>query len=495
MSNPSNPILSHDPATGVWGTRYMVATGNPLAAQAACDVLAEGGSAIDAAIAADAVLGVVEPMATGIGGDLLAMIVPPDGAPVAYNGTGHSPLALDASLVRELPGQRIPERHPLSVTTPGVVRGWHDVHACHGRLPFARLLRPAIETARAGFAVGRVCAGEWALFEPVLRRDATCAALYRAGATPKAGETFANPELAAVLEAIAHDGPAAFYHGAPARAAAQASAASGGVLSERDFAQHRGEFTTPVSADFRGLTVLECPPNTHGIAVLEALTELEPMTLRADDADTTLAMVGAMKRAMAHAKATVADPAGNTVCTVVVDGEGLAVTLMSSVFKRFGSGIGVPGCGFVLQNRAFGFSAPGHINGVAPHKRPYHTVIPGAALKNGRFHAGFGVVGGAMQPQGHVQLLVRLAAWQQPLQAAIDAPRWRLESDTTLAIEAGTPAHIVQALRAAGYTDPAGAGELGGRSDFGGAQFVMRAADGRLVGGSDKRKDGLARGA
>ncbi|HRP97109.1 MAG TPA: gamma-glutamyltransferase [Rhodocyclaceae bacterium] len=484
----------HKDSAGVWGERQMVATGHPLAAQAALEVLDADGSAIDAAIAADALLGVVEPMATGIGGDLLAMIVAPGEPPLAYNGTGHAPFALDASLVRELPGQRIPERHPLSVTTPGVVQGWHDLHARYGRLPFARLLQPAIATARAGFAVGRVSAGEWALFAHVLRSDAASAALYRAGRPPQAGEIFTNPELAAVLEAVAHDGPAAFYHGAPARAAAQASQACGGVLEARDFEAHHGDFCTPASASFRGLTVLECPPNTHGIAVLEALRELEPQPLGEDDPDTAVAMVGAMQRAMAHAKATVADPAGNTVCTVVVDADGLAVTLMSSVFKRFGSGIGVPGCGFVLQNRAFGFSAPGHINGVAPHKRPYHTVIPGAALRDGRFHAGFGVVGGAMQPQGHVQLLVRLAVWQQPLQAAIDAPRWRLESDTTLAIETGTPEPVVRALRAAGYADPAGAGELGGRSDFGGAQFVLRAPDGRLVGGSDRRKDGIALG-
>ena len=178
---------------------------------------------------------------------------------------------------------------------------------------------------------------------------------------------------------------------------------------------------------------------------------------------------------------------------MVVDADGLAISLMSSIFKRFGSGIAVPGCGFVLQNRGFGFSAPGHINGPAPGKRPYHTVVPGAALKDGRFHAAFGVVGGAMQPQGQVQLLLRIAAWGEAPQAALDAPRWRLESDTALAIEAGMPSPVVAALRAAGYTDPVGSGELGGRSDFGGAQWVMRDADGGLIGASDKRKDGLAR--
>ena len=485
------PIID---ATGVRGTRYMVATGHPLAAQAAAEMLEAGGSAVDAAIAADAVLGVVEPMATGIGGDLLAMIVEPDGSAMSYNGTGRSPIGLDPDSVLALPGQRIPERHPLSVTAPGVVRGWHDLHQRHGRLAFERLFGPAVRAAHDGFAVGRVCAGEWALFRKVIESDEASARLYRAGRPPLAGEQFSNPELARVLEAVGFDGPDAFYEGDPARAAAAASQARGGVLSEEDFRRHRGEFVTPASARFRDLTVLECPPNTHGVAVLDALTELDAMTLLADDPDTVCAMVGAMGRAMKRAKETVCDPAGNTVCTVVVDSDGLAITLMSSVFKRFGSGIGVPGCGFVLQNRAFGFSSPGRVNGVAPGRRPYHTVIPGAALRDGRFHAGFGVVGGAMQPQGHVQLLVRTNVWNQPLQAAIDAPRWRLESDTALAIESGTPEAVARALRAAGYVDPAGDGELGGRSDFGGAQWVMRAADGSLVGGSDRRKDGLAYG-
>lgn len=469
----------------------MVATGHQLAAQAAVHMLREGGSAIDAAIAADAVLGVVEPMATGIGGDLLAMVVQGDGQAVSYNGTGRAPVAFTTDLVEALPGHRIPERHVLSVTTPGVVRGWHDLHQRYGRTPWKRLF-PAAITAAQGFAVAPVAAREWALFESVLRADPVCARLYRAGAVPGARDFFSNPELAALLTAIAHDGPDAFYRGIPATAAEKAVRSLGGVLGVQDFTAHHGDFCEPISATFRGLTVLECPPNTHGVAVLHALDELEQLALEPRDPQTMVAVVQSMGRAMQHAKETVADPAGNTVCTVVVDHDGLAVTLMSSVFKRFGSGICVPGCGFVLQNRGFGFSTPGHINGPGPSRRPYHTVVPGAALKDGRFHAGFGVVGGAMQPQGHVQLLLRIAAWGQPLQAAIDAPRWRLESDTALAIEAGMPDDIHRALRAAGYMEPGGVGELGGRSDFGGAQVVMRTSQGGLVGGSDRRKDGLA---
>ncbi|EHP39689.1 gamma-glutamyltransferase [Cupriavidus basilensis OR16] len=486
MTTPASASRAN-PAEGVRAPHCMVATGHPLAAEAALQVLREGGSAIDAALAADAILGVVEPMATGIGGDMLAMIVEPDGHAVSYNGTGRAPAAFPMHALAGLPKQRIPERHALSLTTPGAVRGWEELHRRYGRLAWRRLFAPAIALARDGFAVAPVAAREWALFDRVLHQDPVCAALYRAGRPPAAGEAFSNPELAATLSAIAAEGADAYYLGKPAQAAEMASRTAGGALAAADFAAHRGDFCTPVSTDFRGLTVLECPPNTHGVAILHALDELgelDPAWLAEDDPAAVLRTVQAMGRAMQY----------DTVCTVVVDRDGLAVTLMTSIFKRFGSGIAVPGCGFVLQNRGFGFAGPGHINSPAPAKRPYHTVVPGAALRGGRFHAGFGVVGGLMQPQGQLQLLVRLAAWQQPLQAALDAPRWRLESDTALAIEAGMPPAIVRALRDAGYSDPAGLGELGGRSDFGGAQIVMRDASGELLGASDKRKDGIALG-
>ncbi|QHI98601.1 gamma-glutamyltransferase [Xylophilus rhododendri] len=480
---------------GVVAANCMVATGHPLASAAARQMLLAGGSAVDAAIAADAVLGVVEPMATGIGGDMLAMVVQADGTPVSYNGTGRAPAGLETSLVEALPDQRIPERHPYAVTVPGAVRGWADMHGRFGRLPWPELFAPAIAAAMNGFEVAPVCAREWALFAKVLLRDPASAEPYRATQPPKAGERFANPALGRVLSDIAEQGPDAFYFGAAARAAARNVQALGGVLTAEDFANHSGHFCAPASTSFRGLTVLECPPNTHGVAVLRALDALEPLQLDPSDPATVVKTVQAMGEAMQWAQRTVADPAGNTVCTVVVDRDGLAVTLMTSVFKRFGSGIAAPGCGFVLQNRGFGFSKPGHINGPAPGKRPYHTVVPGAALQDGRFFGAFGVVGGAMQPQGQLQLLLRVAAFGEPLQAALDAPRWRLESQSALAIEAGMPDAVTRALREAGYTDPVGAGELGGRSDFGGAQFVMRRADGMLVGASDLRKDGVAWGA
>lgn len=477
---------------GVLGEVAMVATGHPLAAQAAKKQLLTGGSAVDAAIAADAVLGVVEPMATGIGGDLLAMLVPPGAAPVTYNGTGCAPLALTPELIAALPEGRIAERHPLSVTMPGVVQGWYDLHQRYGRRPWAELFADAIRIARDGFAVAPVAAREWALFQPVIARDPAAAQLYRASAVPKAGEVFTNPALARLLQEISRHGPEAFYYGRIPVAAQRAMRGHGGVLSAQDFAAHRGFFCPPVSDKFRGAEIYQCPPNTHGVAVLHALGALDALDLEMDSPATTLEMVRAMGQAMEYAKQTVADPAGNTVCTTVVDGQGLAVTLMSSIFKRFGSGFAVAEGGFVLQNRGHGFSQPGHINGAAAGKRPYHTVVPGAATRDGQLLGVLGVVGGAMQPQGQVQLLCRMLAGGEAPQEALDKPRWRLEGQRALAIEQGMAQPVIDVLRAAGFHQPHGVGELGGRSDFGGAQCIMRLPDGRLCGASDKRKDGVA---
>ena len=469
----------------------VVATGNPLAAQAAKKMLLAGGSAVDAAIAADAVMGVVEPMATSVGGDILAMIFQLDGRVTSYNGTGRAPVGLDVSKIASLPGAHISERHPLSVTTPGVVRGWWDLHRRYGRLDWERLFCPAIQHARDGFAVAKVAALEWALFDSVLHLDPVCARLFRAGHPPAVGDPFRNPELADTLERIGHEGPGVFYQGSIASAASRAVQALGGVLSTEDFKTHDGVFVEPLSAMFYGARVHQCPPNTHGVAILDALVAIQKADGDPKDPATWVHIVEATATAMKEAKRTVADPSGNTVCTVVADTDGLAVTLMSSVFKRFGSGIAVPGGGFCLQNRGFGFSEPGHINGPAPRKRPYHTVVPGLATVDGRFYLGMGVVGGLMQPQGQIQILTRVLAWREALQDALDAPRWRLEAGNTLAIEKGHLDSVVQALRTAGYQPPhRQSGELGGRSDFGGAQAVMRSREGVWLGATDPRKDG-----
>lgn len=471
------------------GAHWAVAAGHPLAVRAAQSMLALNGSAVDAAIAADAVMGVVEPMATGIGGDLLAMIAPPDSRPLAYNGSGAAPMSLTAAQVQELPGARIPERHILSITTPGLVRGWWDVHQRYGRLEWARLFQPAIEAAREGFKVATVAAREWHIFNFVLHRDPVCAALYRAANPPTAGERYANPELAAVLQEIAEQGPDAFYLGRPAQQAEQAMAQAQGLLCAEDFRRHQGFFCEPVSATLGEFSLFECPPNTHGVAVLEAVQAAWSRPV--DECEAELALVQATETAMSNAARVVCDPAGNTVCTVVVDSDGLAVTFMSSIFKRFGSGYAVPGCGFVLQNRGFGFSELGHINGPGPGRRPYHTVVPSLALRAGQFHMGLGVVGGLMQPQGQIQIWTRVLRDGWPLEQALYAARWRLEGSGRLALEEGFDPGCANFLRENGYASPdKGVGELAGRSDFGGAQAVERLADGRLKAVSDPRKDG-----
>lgn len=476
-------------------TQSMIATGNPLAAHCAQRILAAGGNAIDAAIAADIVMGVVEPMATGIGGDMLAMVVPV-GTPVqSYNGSGRAPLALNTDDVARLPGGRIPERHPLSLTTPGLVRGWHDLHQQYGQLDWPLLFKDAIQLCFDGFPVYPIVASEWKVFDHVLHADPGCTRMYHGGTPPVAGERFYNPPLGHTLTQIQHEGWQPFYHGDMARHIEHAAQRMGGVLTAQDLATHQGNYCEPASADMGDVRLYQCPPNTHGIAVLNALSSLDLDACQQESPESVLQMLRATERAMTHASATVCDPAGNTVCTVIVDKDGLAVTLMSSIFKRFGSGIAVPEGGFVLQNRGHGFSEPGHINGAAPGRRPYHTVVPGAATRQGDFFMGMGVVGGLMQPQGQIQILTRNLIWEQSIEHAVQAPRWRLEGPGKLAIEDDMPADITAALRAAGYHKPdPKTGELAGRSDFGGAQAVRRNHNGELEGVSDKRKDGIALG-
>lgn len=467
----------------------MIATGNLLAVTAGKEILERGGSAIDAAIAADIVMGIVEPMATSIGGDLLAMIIEPNGNPISYNGTGRSARAFSRELLKDFPNLQIPERSVHSITVPGVVRGWWDLHQRYGKLNWGELFTFGMQIASDGFAVSKVSAGEWRLFDKVLHTDKVSAQTFRAGNPPVEGEMFSNPDLADVLRNIQKLGPKGFYEDYPAARCVEAIKSYGGVLDMIDFVSHTGNFCPPLEGKFKDVTVLECPPNTHGIAVLEALKLLDDEKWDLNDPSSALKAVQAMKAGMQKAKKVVADPAGNTVCTVVVDSDGLAITLMTSVFKRFGSGISAPGCGFVMQNRGFGFSPPGHINEAAPSKRPFHTVVPAGAIKNGKFFAGFGVVGGAMQPQGQLQILLRVIGSNQNLKLALDSPRWRLEGENSLAVEAGMPDEIIKVLREAGYHEPNN-GELGGRSDFGGAQWIMRNINGDLEGASDKRKDG-----
>lgn len=467
-----------------FGRNAAAAAGHPLATWTAIEILGRGGSGVDAAIAADALMGVVEPMATGIGGDVLAVVVEPDGAATTYNGTGRSPAGLTRDSLAAAGLDRIPERSPWSVTVPGAVAGWFDLWRRWGRLPIAEVLAPAIGLARNGFPIGPIVAGEFRKFHAVIASHEESRRLYRADDLPRPGAIFANPDLARTLERIAEDGPDAFYRGIPAQAAAGEIRRLGGLLSLEDFRAHRGFFAEPLTRAFHGIEVLECPPNTQGAVVLEALGLIEGEPLIADDPATTVAMVRAVEASFERIRETIADP-GNTVATVVADQDGRTVTLMSSVFKRFGSGITVPGHGFTLQNRAFGFADFGHVNEPGPGKRPLHTVIPGAVRKAGKPWGAIGLVGGDMQPQGQFQVLTYLALHGRDPQAALDRPRWRWAGKGKVAVEAGLPEPHRRALVEAGFAISATT------EDFGGGQVLIRVEDGWAA-GSDRRKDGIA---
>ncbi len=471
-----------------WGERGAVASGHPLASWTAFDILSRGGHAVEAAIAADAVLGVCEPMATGIGGDALALVIAPDGTVAGFNGTGRSPRGLTAETLERATGSaRVPLRGPWSVTVPGAVGAWAALHERFGRLSLHDLVAPAAALARDGFPVGPIVAREWRRFADVLRADAEATRVFRPDRPPAPGERFANPDLAATLDLIARDGADGFYRWLADRAP-EAVQAAGGVLDRTDILAHTGVqggfFCDPLRRRHGALEVIELPPNTHGVAVLDALEALGPDPVDHDETAGLVRMVEAVDDALTKARATVCD-AGNTVATAVVDAQGWCCILMSSVFKRFGSGLAVPGGGFVLQNRAHGFAEPGHPNGVAPGRRPYHTVIPGAALRDGLPFAVFGLVGGNMQPQGHVQMVSRMARGTTDPQAILDAPRFRVQEPKVVAVEEGIAPAMRDALAAAGYAVSVG------NADFGGGQLIQRCGVGWAA-GSDRRKDGIA---
>lgn len=309
-------------------TEAVISTAHPAALQAAKNILLKGGSAVDAAIAADAVLGVVEPMATNIGGDVFALVYEPHNEQVvSYNGTGRSPMGLRPELVEQFPGRRIPERHPLSVTVPGAVRGWQDLHARYGHLPWQDLFEDAIRCAQQGYKLGVVAARERRIFDFVLHQDPECRRIFRAGHPPAAHSVLTNPDLGRVLRHIAQEGADSFYQGWIPQQAAAAVQSHGGVLSEQDFYQHEGFFISPIKQAFFGCEVYQCPPNTHGVSILRVLKSIQEAQLKADSPEAWLNIVQATEKALAYARDTVADPSGNTVCTVIADGQGLQESL------------------------------------------------------------------------------------------------------------------------------------------------------------------------
>jgi gamma-glutamyltranspeptidase/glutathione hydrolase len=504
----------------------MVATSHPLAARAGVHALAAGGTAADAAIAAAAVLCVVDPRSTGIGGDAFALHWPPRApGPAALAGAGPSPAALTIEALRSAGVTSMPELGPWTVTVPGAVSAWETLLGRFGRLGLERVLAPAIELADGGFDVTPIVAEEWRSSVPRLAQDdAARALLLPGGRPPAAGDRWANPELADVLREIAARGAAAFYHGHIAERIGAAVERAGGPLRATDLEVWAGaDWVTPLRRRFRDVDVIELPPPGQGLIVLEALGIFEAMEL-ATVADEEHAAIESIKLAFADAARFVADPAwhsvpterllsgdylaerraeidmdaarvaaagsaSDTVYVAAVDGDGGACSFIQSLYDGFGSGIAVPGTGIVLQNRGSGFVLDaGHPNRAAPRKRPYHTIIPAMIARDDAFAGCLGVVGGFMQPQGQMQILRHVLDHGMGIQDAIDAPRMRFIADREIAVEPHYDPRVAEELARRGHL----VRELD-RFSAGGAQAILLDGD-RLDGASDPRKDGCAVG-
>ncbi|APE45656.1 gamma-glutamyltransferase (plasmid) [Sulfitobacter alexandrii] len=510
--------------------RNVVATSQPLAAQAGLRMLLAGGNAVDAALAAAIALTVVEPTGNGLGSDAFAVLW--DGAALhGLNASGRSPAGWTPD--RFAAGSTMPERGWESVTVPGAVSGWVALSDRFGALPFPDLFAPAIAYARDGFAVSPIIARLWKLGGATLSDQPGFADCFLPdGRAPRAGETFRNPALAQTLERIAHTRGAAFYTGDIAELIAQESARHGAALTSEDLAAHHVDWCGTLRQSYAGIDLHEIPPNGQGIAALIALGILGHHDLAALDPDDPQALhlqIEAVKLGLADAEAFVGDPdamatpaeallspaylgqraaliharkaslathgaprAGGTVYVTAADAAGRMVSLIQSNYMGFGAGVVVPGTGIHLQNRGAGFATtPGHPNRVGPRKRPFHTIIPGFVTRDGRPEMSFGVMGGPMQAQGHVQMVTRTMVHGQSPQAASDAPRWRFVSGRRVAVEPAMPDATVKALQQMGHEivhDPPD-----NSFGFGGAQLIARHGGG-YVAGSDHRKDGCAVG-
>jgi gamma-glutamyltranspeptidase/glutathione hydrolase len=517
----------------------MIATSQPLATAAGLAVLQAGGNAIDAAVTAAAVLNVTEPHMTGIGGDMFAIVWSArDGRLYGLNASGRAGRLMTREALVVGGHRGVPSSGALSVTVPGALAGWAALVERFGTRSLARLLEPAIGYAENGFPVTPVIARDWAGQVETLRRDPGAAATYlvEGGRAPQAGEWFRNPDLARSFRLIAEQGPRALYGGELGQRIAEGVRALGGFLTAEDFAAHRVEWVEPIAAGYRGYRLWELPPNGQGIAALQMLRLLEPydlVSLGHNSAAYLHLLIEAKKLAFADLARHVGDPehmqvpaeallgdeyiasrralidlnhaadrpapgnpvtASETIYLSVADSAGNMVSFINSIFDYFGSGVVVPGTGFALQNRAAGFTLePGLPNTVAPGKRPFHTIIPAFVTKmedGGREvpWLSFGVMGGAMQPQGHVQVLLNLLAFGMDLQDAVDAPRFRHFAGKRVALESGISGAVRHSLAAMGHqlVDDRGVA-------FGGAQAVLRLARG-YAGASDPRKDGMAAG-
>ena len=511
--------------------RNVVATSQPLAAQAGLQMLVKGGNAIDAALAAAIALTVVEPTGNGIGGDAFALVWR-KGKLFGLNGSGKSPGAWTYkrfSIFKEMPLLGWD-----AVTVPGAVDAWVKLSQRFGKLPFAELFAPAIEYAKNGFIVSPITAARWLDVEKTyLNFPEFGRTFLPGGRAPRAGQRFCCPDQAMSLTAIAESQGESFYRGDLAKRIAECAAASGGALALEDLEDHKAEWVEPISIDYRGKRLYEIPPNGQGLAALIALGILRHYDMQKypiDSADSLHLQIEAMKIAFAEAHRHIADPnymlpspsdflesnflakrareirmdrAGHSVATIpadhgtvyltAADKSGMMVSLIQSNYMGFGSGIVIPGTGISMQNRGCGFVIEqGHPNCVDGGKRPYHTTIPGFVTQNDQALMSFGVMGGHMQPQGHVQMMVRIFDYGQNPQAACDAPRWIVNRDLSINLETGFPPGVISELKKRGHSILPGAPTFlsGG---LGGAQLIFCLEDGYCA-ASDPRKDGQALG-
>lgn len=526
----------------IYGRGGMAAASQPLAVAAGLKILAQGGTAADAAVAMAAALNVTEPTSTGLGGDAFALYYEASTMKIsALNGSGRSPAALSLERVqREGFGEGLPTFHPYTITVPGACAAWCDLHERFGRLPLARVLEPAEKLAEEGFPVAPITAYFWQRgVERQLAHAVNGRELTLDGRAPSAGELFRNPGLAHTLRCIAEGGKQAFYHGPVACAIAAVTAEAGGCLTEKDLAEHASTWEEPISVEYRGLRIWECPPNTQGLAALLALNllsgfdlaampalaperlhlEIEALRLAfadtfhyaADSAFAPAPLEALLSPAYAEERRRLINPrkanmhlahgtppaSSDTVYFCAVDGEGNACSFINSNYMGFGTGIVPRGLGFSLQNRGLGFSLqPGHPNVLAPRKRPFTTIIPAMAThaESGELFGPFGVMGGFMQPQGHVQVAAALADDQLDPQAALDRPRFCIQPEKNgqnIALEAGIPDETLLALGNMGHAVQRVDGIA--RSLFGRGQIITRnPPSGVLCGGSDPRADGCA---
>jgi gamma-glutamyltranspeptidase/glutathione hydrolase len=517
--------------------RGIVATNQTLASEAGAQVLARGGSAVDAAIAANAVMGVVEPMSNGMGGDLFAIYWDAkSGTLTGINASGWAPKAWTIERLKQKGITKMPQSGIDSVTVPGCVDGWAKLHQRYGRLPWADLFRPAIYFASNGFPVTELVHGYWHGSVKKLAEDPNAARVYLPnGAAPAIGQVFRNPELAHALELLAKEGEAAFYRGAIAQAVLRTSEKAGGVMQAEDLAEFSAEWVTPISTTYRGWKVYELPPNGQGIATLTMLNIMEQFPIPqlafsspeafhykieaqklayqdllryvADPRFSKVPVEGLLSKEYARQRAALIDPhhahcdvapgnppatGGDTIYLTTVDKEGNIVSLIQSLYNGFGSGICVEGVGFHLQNRGGLFELdPRHPNALAPRKRPLHTIIPGF-MEKGSVHIGFGIMGGFNQSQAHAQFVSNLVDHGMNIQAALEAPRFTKMTfgGCDVMIEGRVPEAARSELTRKGH-------QLEVRGDYsgamGGGHVTMHdASTGVNYGASSPRKDGAA---